>query len=311
MAGLSDDSNVEKHFKIPAPPSVRVEAKLPGPGTVIDGRYRIVRKIGVGTTAAVYEGVQLSVERRVAIKILKPTHYDDDNFRERFTREAKALTRLSHTNCIALHDFAYSDDVGSLYMVVEYVDGVELFDLMKNSHLPFVRSLRISNQIAEALSHTHRQGILHRDLKPENVVIGKEDVVKVLDFGLARIVDLFGDESGRRLTADGTIYGTPAYMSPEQCGGEVEVTVHSDIYSLGIILYQLFEGKLPFDSREIVAILIKHKTEPPPPMQAPVPARLKALIYRMLEKDKSNRPNTAHEVADVLRARLQPQMYIR
>lgn len=293
---------VNKHLKLPAPSSLPGIAKPPVPGGVLDGRYRIVKKIGVGTSGTVYEGVQLSVDRRVAIKILKPTHYPDENYRERFTREAKAIARLSHTNCISLHDFAYSEELGSLYMVMEYVDGVELFKLMKDSDLSFVRALRIAIQIAEALSHAHKFGILHRDLKPENVVIGQEDVVKVLDFGLARIVDLFGDDNEKRLTAHGTIYGTPAYMSPEQCGGELEVTVHSDIYSLGVILYQLFEGRLPFDSREIVAILIKHKTEPPPPMNAPIPNRLRALIFKMLEKDKSDRPNTAYEVADILRA---------
>lgn len=297
---------MNKDFKIPPPSLPRpvgpAAPRLPQAGDEIDGRYRLVKKIGVGTSGAVYEGVQLSVDRRVAIKILKPGHYHDENYRERFSREAKAIARLSHTNCIALHDFGFSDDIHSLYMVMEYVDGVELFELMQSGEVGFVRSLRIAIQIAEALSHAHRLGILHRDLKPENVVVGKEDVIKVLDFGLARMLDLFGDDSGRRLTADGTIYGTPAYMSPEQCGGEVDVTVHSDIYSLGIILYQLFEGRLPFDSREIVAILIKHKTEPPPPMQTPVPERLKALIFRMLEKDKNKRPKTAYEVADILRA---------
>lgn len=276
--------------------------KQVGEGTVIDDRYRVVRKIGVGTSGAVYEGIQMSVDRRVAIKILKPAHFHDDNYRERFTREAKAIARLSHTNCIALHDFGYSEEFDTLYMIMEYVDGVELFELIQDGKLSFVRSLRIAIQIAEALGHSHRLGILHRDLKPENVVVGKDDVIKVLDFGLARMIDLFGDDSGRRLTADGTIYGTPSYMSPEQCGGELEVTVHSDIYSLGIILYQLFEGRLPFDSRDIVGVLLQHKTAAPPPMTASVPPRLKALIFKMLEKDKANRPNTAYEVADILRA---------
>jgi len=303
---LPHNTLVNKHFKVPPPPAPKSatsgRSTLPSADSVIDGRYRIVRKIGGGTSGVVYEGIQLSVERRVAIKILKPGHYSDENYLERFTREAKAIARLSHTNCIALHDFSYSEEIGSLYMVMEYVDGVELFEMIKDGPLPFVRALRIAIQIVEALSHAHRLGILHRDLKPENVVVGKDDVVKVLDFGLARMLDLFSDDAGRRLTADGTIYGTPAYMSPEQCGGELDVTVHSDIYSLGVILYQLFEGRLPFDSREIVAVLVQHKTTPPPPIEMPIPGRLKALIFKMLEKERIKRPSTAHEVADILRA---------
>lgn len=170
---------MNKDFKISPPPLPRLvgpEApRLPQADNEIDARYRLVKLIGVGTSGAVYEGVQLSVDRRVAIKILKPGHYHDENYRERFAREAKVIARLSHTNCIALHDFGYSDDIHSLYMVMEYVDGVELFELMQGGELGFVRSLRIAIQIAEAVSHAHRLGILHRDLKPENVVVGKDD----------------------------------------------------------------------------------------------------------------------------------------
>lgn len=284
---------VAKRLKIPSPPT---QSKT------IDGRYKVVREIGQGAAGVVYEGVQLSVDRRVAIKILNSGHYLRDDYRERFSREAKAIARLSHTNCITLHDFGHSDEFDSLYMVMEYVDGVELYELIKDEPLPFRRALKISIQIAEALAHAHKHGILHRDLKPENVLVTGDDDVKVLDFGLARMLDLFADESGRRLTAEGAIFGTPAYMSPEQCGGELDVTVHSDIYSLGIMLFQLFQGELPFDSREVVKILVQHAKSPPPPITAPIPVQLKKLIAQMLEKEKSERPSTATEVADTLRA---------
>lgn len=272
------------------------------PEEAIEGRYKVVREIGQGAAGAVYEGVQLSVDRRVAIKILSQANQAREDYRERFSREAKAIARLSHTNCITLHDFGFSDEFQALYMVMEFVDGVELFELIKDEPLPFRRALNIAIQIAEALAHAHKRGILHRDLKPENVLVTSDDEVKVLDFGLARMLDLFSDERGRRLTAEGAIFGTPAYMSPEQCGGELDVTVHSDIYSLGVVMYQLFEGNLPFDSRQVVKVLTQHRKSPPPPITAPIPDLLKKLIGRTLEKDKTKRPSTATEVAEALRA---------
>ena len=284
------------------------QLKLPNPPVrekTIDGRYKVVREIGHGATGAVYEGVQIAVDRRVAIKILHKAYESRSDYKERFNREAQAIARLSHTNCITLYDFGYSEEFESLYMVMELVDGEELYHILKQGRLPFRRALKIGIQIAEALGHAHKHGILHRDLKPENVIVTRDDEVKVLDFGLARMLDLFNEGGGgRRLTADGAVFGTPAYMSPEQCAGERDVTVQSDIYSLGVLLFQLFQGELPFDSKDVVQILVQHAKDPPPPISAPIPQKLRSLIMRMLEKDKAKRPATAAEVADTLRSAL-------
>ena len=269
----------------------------------IDGRFRIVREIGRGASGVVFEGVQMSVDRRVAIKVLHADHQKNGDYIERFTREAKAIARLSHTNCITLFDFGYSEEFSSHYMVMEFIEGEELFAITRDRPLPFRIALRIGIQISEAIAHAHKHGILHRDLKPENVLVTTDWDVKVLDFGLARLLDLFSaDNEGRRLTAQGAVFGTPAYMSPEQCAGELDVTVRSDIYSLGVVLYELFEGVLPFDSKEVVKLLVKHAKDPPPPMQADIPDDVKSLISQMLEKNPQARPRTGNQVADTLRA---------
>lgn len=269
----------------------------------IDGRFRIVRELGRGAAGVVYEGVQLSVDRRVAIKVLHADHQRNSDYIERFSREAKAIARLSHTNCITLFDFGFSEEFRSHYMVMEFIEGEELFSITRDQPLPFRVALRIGIQIAEAIAHAHKHGILHRDLKPENVLVTTDWEAKVLDFGLARLLDLFSnDTDGRRLTAQGAVFGTPAYMSPEQCAGDLDVTVRSDIYSLGVVLYELFEGMLPFESNEVVKTLVMHAKDPPPPMHADVPQEIKDLIFQMLEKDPLARPRTGLQVADTLRA---------
>ncbi len=271
----------------------------------IAGRFKIVRELGRGGAGIVYEGVQLSVDRRVAIKVLLADHQAKDDHVERFEREAKAIARLSHTNCITLFDFGYSDEFRANYMVMEYIEGEELFAITRDRKLPLEIALRIAIQLAEAIAHAHKHGILHRDLKPENVLVTTDWEVKVLDFGLARLLDLFAaDSGGRRLTAEGAIFGTPAYMSPEQCSGDLDVTVRSDIYSLGIVLYELFEGQLPFQGKEVVKILVQHAKDPPPPMQGDIPQDVKALVMQMLAKDPHSRPRTGTQVADRLRAAL-------
>ncbi len=283
-----------KRLKIPAPPAHQ---------KTVDGRFRLVKEIGKGATGIVYEGVQLSVDRTVAVKVLNPTYNVREDYKERFQREAKAIARLSHTNCITLYDFGYSDEFQSLYMVMEYVGGSELYEHCVNDTISLHQSVRAGIQIAEAVAHAHGHGILHRDLKPENVLITEDWTAKVLDFGMARIVDELSDTPAQqRLTQQGAVYGTPAYMSPEQCQGNIDVTEATDIYSLGVILYELVEGRLPFRAPKVLDILVQHVREEPPPIRADIPKRLRSLIMSMLAKRPVERPSDAKIVAETLRS---------
>ena len=271
-------------------------------GTELDGRYRIDKFLGAGTMGSVYKATQLAVGRNVAIKILNQTFKTHHEVRERFRVEAQAIASLNHPNCITLFDFGYSDRLGALYMVVEYLAGHTLEERL-SMDVPADEALSIGFQIADVLAQAHEAGILHRDLKPENVMLvsgsGQTPNVKVLDFGLARI---FEDSSGgTRLTRQGQLFGTPAYMSPEQCGGSMNVGPAADIYALGITLYEMLQGRLPFVSDNVAEILVMHaKEEPPPLVSDDAPEEIVELVMSMLSKDPGARP-TAPEVADALR----------
>ena len=285
---------VTKRLKIPAPPQHQ---------KTIDGRFRLVREIGKGATGIVFEGVQLSVDRRVAVKILNPNYNERDDYQERFAREAKAIARLTHTNCITLYDFGFSEEFGSLFMVTEYIEGRELYQVTKKNKLELIDALDVAIQIADALAHAHSHQILHRDLKPENVLITNDGTAKVLDFGMARIVDeLSSQHQGGRLTQEGAVYGTPAYMSPEQCQGNIDVNEQTDLYSLGVMLYELVSGELPFRAKRVVDILVQHVKETPPQLPHDVNPRLRRLINSMLAKRPVERPSSAKIVAETLRS---------
>lgn len=286
-------------LKIPAPNHKQGPSDA-AIGTTIDGRFRILRQLGEGGAGKVYEAVQLSVDRRVAIKVLHPSHDARQDYKQRFSREAKAIARLNHANCITLHDFGYSDELSSLFMVMEFIEGRELHAILATERLSLRAALRFAVQIGDALAHAHDKGILHRDLKPENVLITASGDLKVLDFGLTRILDEIESEHGRRLTAQGMVYGTPVYMSPEQCEGDMTVDERSDLYALGVIIYEMIEGHPPFDSKEILKILIAHLNDPVPKMRTEIPEQLRDLVERMLEKDRDDRPDSAHDVTDVL-----------
>lgn len=271
-------------------------------GTKIDGRYRVERFIGAGTMGAVYEATQLAVGRRVAVKVLNSALKTHDEVRERFHLEAQAIAALNHPNCITLFDFGYSDRLGALYMVIEYLEGRTLQDLIFEG-IDAELAFDVARQIADVCAHAHEAGILHRDLKPENVMVvdgpAGEPVVKVLDFGLARIFDAATDDT--RLTRQGQLFGTPAYMSPEQCGGALDVTAAVDVYALGISLYEMLTGELPFESNNVAEILVMHARKPAPPLDAPdAPPEVVDLVERMLRKDPERRPS-ARDVADALR----------
>jgi serine/threonine-protein kinase len=250
----------------------------------------------------VYRARQLALDKPVVLKVLRQSLLSDERTVARFQREAKAASRLNHPNSISILDFGQSEE-GSLFIAMEYVSGKDLHQILsKEWPLPESRIVRIVSQVLSALSDAHGAGVIHRDLKPENIMVeqrrGDPDFVKVLDFGIAKIQDQAGDE-GPALTRAGFVCGTPEYMSPEQARG-AQLDARSDLYAVGVILYQLTAGLLPFESDSAVGFATKHLTEiPPPPSKRRPDARIsppmERLILRALSKDPNERPQTAEQ----------------
>ncbi len=274
-------------------------------GELISGRYRITALLGEGGMGAVYLAEHVHMKKRLALKLLHPALAGNEEVIARFRREAEAAAHLDHPNVVAATDFGQTDD-GAFFLVLEYIDGTSLREVMEGGPIPTGRALHIARQIALALGRAHEAGIVHRDLKPENVMLVRKeddaDFVKVLDFGVARIEPQTEREgSDQPLTRLGTVVGTPAYMAPEQALGE-KVTARSDLYALGVVLYEMLTGKHPFDG-DAMAMLSLHLVAPVPPMEtrAPgvvVPAAVEALVRRLLEKDAAARPASGRELVD-------------
>ena len=279
-------------------------------GMVLDNKYKLEQKIGEGGMGAVYQGVQIMVERPVAVKVLHASLASHEKLMQRFEVEAKAIGRMNHPNCVTLYDFGFSKQLGAFYMVMEYLEGTPMQDLLGQG-LGAQEIIDISRQIALALDHAHHHHILHRDLKPENVMVTTMTdgsvLVKVLDFGIARIFQAgddapTGEATARnRLTQAGEIFGTPAYISPEQARGEHELTFASDLYSLGIMLYELIQGDLPFWGETPIDTIMQHINKPVPPIdRLDIPQALKQVTYDLMAKRAPSRPQTGKEVADRL-----------
>ena len=274
-------------------------------GEVISKRYRISALLGEGGMGAVYLAEHVHMKKRFALKLLHPAMARNEEVIERFRREAEAAAHLDHPNVVAATDFGQTDD-GSFFLVLEYIDGTSLREVIEGGPMPAARALHIVRQIALGLGRAHDAGIVHRDLKPENVMLVRKeddaDFVKVLDFGVARIEpQAERGGSDQPLTRLGTVVGTPAYMAPEQALGE-KVTPRSDLYALGIVLYELLTGKHPFDG-DPMAMLSLHLVAPVPAMdvRAPgvvVPPAVEALVRRLLEKDAAARPASGRELVD-------------
>lgn len=278
-------------------------------GSVIEGKYRLEKELGAGGMGSVWLATQLMVDRPVAVKLLHPAFIDQDELQARFEVEAKAIGRLNHPNVITLYDFGYSDDLSAFYTVIEYIDG-ESLDKRLNSRLSLKEIVKIIRQISLALDHAHHHGILHRDLKPENVMLARmtdgSEMVKVLDFGIARIVK-GGDEQQsmetNRITKAGEVFGTPAYMSPEQARSIRQLQPSADLYSLGVMFYELAAGSLPFFAHSAFDLLMLHVTKPVPPIRREdMPKELAHLIYRLLEKDPKRRFQSGKELIQALDA---------
>jgi serine/threonine-protein kinase len=268
------------------------------------GPYEVRDTIGRGGMAAVYKAYQASLDRVVAIKVISAHLASEPEFMERFRQEARAVARLSHPNVVIVHDFG--EDGGLPYLVMEHVDGVTLADMLDEG-IPQGQTVDLLAQVASGLDYAHSRGIVHRDIKPQNVLVTHEGRAVLADFGLARIM-----ESARRLTMSGGVVGTPEYMSPEQASGRP--TDHrTDVYALGVILYEMVAGLRPFSAETPLGVLMKHLQEPPPPVhefRPDLPPSVDAVIQKALAKQPEERFQSASELARAFRDALSGQTEI-
>ena len=266
-------------------------------GAEVDGRYRVIELLGEGGMGKVYLAEHVEIGKRVALKVLHPSYSRMPDLVERFRREARAASKIGHPNIVDVTDSGTTSD-GSVYFVMEYLEGVELGNIIeREGAVDTARALRIASQICRALAAAHAQGIVHRDLKPENVFLitreGAADVVKVLDFGIAKTTEAEAARE-RRLTSPGMAMGTPEYMSPEQAAGR-PADARCDIYALGAILYEMTTGKAPYSGDNFMEILTKKATiDPPPPsdVRADLPPEVSDLVMKAMARNPDARPQT-------------------
>ncbi|MBX7195502.1 MAG: protein kinase [Sandaracinaceae bacterium] len=270
-------------------------------GRTIGGRYRLIQRLGSGGMSSVYLARHVLIDRLMAIKTLRRDLASDPVQRDRFIREARAVNRINHENIVEISDFRETED-GLLYLVMEYVPGESLLKAMGEGPFPPLRALDIAEQAASALARAHQMGVIHRDLKPENLLLvqrrDRPDFVKLLDFGIAKLTDQ------PSLTGSQQIFGTPGYIAPEYIQS-ANIDGRSDLYSLGVILYEMVTGALPFDYEYPGDLLIKHVTEPPirPSLRRPgLPAPIEELVLRCLEKTPEKRFRDAFHFLEELRA---------
>ncbi|MFO0643197.1 MAG: protein kinase [Polyangiaceae bacterium] len=267
-------------------------------GKTIASRYRLIKRLGLGGMSSVYLARHIIIDRLSALKILRKELGLNPSHRERFLREARAVNRINHRNIVEISDVGEADGVA--YLVMEYVEGESLHAHVQRGRLDWQRAARIGIQVASALARAHQMGIVHRDLKPENVLIVRDDagrdIVKLTDFGIAKIMDM------PSLTFSEQLFGTPGYIAPEYVEG-IPADERADIYSLGVVIYEMVTGTLPYEWQGQADLLLKPITQAPiPPVQRGVhlPAGLEALILSMLARRAEDRPQDAFAVHDGL-----------
>ena len=269
--------------------------------TLLVGRYRIVRRIGAGGMAVVELGHDTQLERPVAIKLLDERLLGDDDFRKRFVREARSAARLSHPNVVRVFDTGEVER--RPFIVMEYVPGSSLEAILERRRkLPPAEVVRLGAQASAGLEHAHAQGLVHRDVKPQNLILREDGTLKIADFGIAR-----GDET-TRLTQDGTLLGTAAYVAPEQAAGE-EVSAAADLYSLGAVLYELLTGRPPYEFSSLVELAAKQRSAaivPVRDLEPAVPQALEAVVMRCLAREPTFRHASAADLGAALASSLDP-----
>ncbi len=306
--GTGDDPHDDARVDLEAKIAERIAAAQMLPrtdpflGREVGGRFTIMNKVGEGGMGAVYRARQRGMDRDVAVKVLLGDVAMNETVVKRFQLEALAVSKLRSPHTIQIYDFGETDD-GQLYIAMEFLEGQSLHELLEaDKVLSARRALRIAQAMLRSLREAHGKGIVHRDLKPDNVFLtslGEEsDYVKVLDFGVAKLRE--GDPNAGTVTKTGTIFGTPKYMSPEQSRGK-HVDHRSDLYAMGVMLYEMLTGRVPFDADNSLGILIKHIQEPPPPIEEVrpdlvVPVEVRDYIHHLLEKHPEKRPQTAEAV---------------
>lgn len=271
-------------------------------GHVLGGRYEIIDRIGGGGMALVYKGHDILLNRKVAIKVLRQQYVHDEEFIRRFRREAQAAASLSHPNVVSIYDVGQEEDIH--YIVMEYIEGKTLNDLIKErAPLQVEEAIRIASQICDALDHAHHNQIIHRDIKPHNILMGKNGRVKVTDFGIARAAD------SSQITQTGSVVGSVHYFSPEHAKG-TSTGAKSDIYSLGIVLYQMLTARLPFSGESPISVALKHlqeDVEEPRKVNPLIPQSVENLILKSMRKNQDERYQSAKEMLKDLESCLLPE----
>lgn len=274
-------------------------------GTTLAGKYRIDARLNEGGMGTVYRGTHVLMDKTVAIKVLRASLAADEKIVARFSREARAASRISHPNALSVTDFG-EDESGHVFLVMEFLSGKTLKQVIREEGgLPLPRVVDITRQIGDALNAAHAQGVVHRDLKSDNIMLLDTmigDHAKVLDFGIAKINEPEG-AIDTNLTAPNLVIGTPQYMSPEQCSQETEIDARSDIYSLGVILYEMLVGHVPFSGESPTMVMMKHLQEPVPSVleeRDDVPAAVARVVAHAMAKVRDNRYQNVAELVEDL-----------
>ncbi|MDZ4833704.1 MAG: serine/threonine-protein kinase [Candidatus Melainabacteria bacterium] len=283
-------------------------------GMVVEGRYKIQSVIGQGSAGTVYKAVQELIGREVAIKVLHDYLVSDDEFIKRFRQEAKASSRLSHPNIITIYDFGLIPEGQRPYIAMDLLIGTPLSDLLSSvERLSLDEAIPVFSQVCSALGEAHRQGVVHRDVKPENIVLVERSGQKlfpiVVDFGIARLME---ESDAAKITRTGTVCGSPTYMSPEQCTSS-KVDHRSDIYSLGVVIYECLTGEVPFHSDELVRVMAMHLSDPPTPLNQVKPGlvfpeMLEEVVYKSLAKNPDQRFQSMEDFANALEESLKQKV---
>ncbi|MDI6733453.1 MAG: serine/threonine-protein kinase [Planctomycetota bacterium] len=258
------------------------------------GGCRLIKKIGEGGMGIVYLAHHLALNKNVAIKVLPPSFAQEEERVKRFIREARSAAQLEHSNIVQIYNIAKHEDF--YFIVMQYIDGESFATKIKNNgKINLLEAIRIIRDVSSALGVAHKKGIIHRDIKPENIMVNQSGEVKLMDFGLARSLDVASS-----LSRTGEILGTPFYLSPEQAQG-LKVDARADIYALGVTLYHMLSGKRPFEGDTTVSIILKHINEKPPPLRQitpEIPETVSSIVHKMLEKDPDKRYQSTDELID-------------